>query len=311
MPSRSTFLLVLIVHAVIIGAWFATAGGMFSDETAQTPPSDPWQAHWVDLDDSVPAQVAQLNARQPVLALKGKSKPVAAPTVVKPAADLPPAPPVPVDPPAVVVNDPPSTPRVAKALPADSSSKSKSNEKSGDSPSSKTASAKAPTPVVKERTPAKTETSKPATTARAAEEKKASTTKPEATKTPPARLPKHAETATRNERDPEPRPDRSPPRSDDSRDFSAYRSAIRASFHENWEQPRGLFVSPDQPVVTQVRATIARDGTVLKRRITDPSGMAEMDDSVEAAIKSVRRIAPLPKEMSGDTYEVDITFRLR
>jgi TonB family protein len=62
----------------------------------------------------------------------------------------------------------------------------------------------------------------------------------------------------------------------------------------------------DETVLVSV--TVARDGTVISSRIITPSGNATVDRSVQAALDSVRSIAPFPDGMNEEQHTFQINF---
>ena len=80
-------------------------------------------------------------------------------------------------------------------------------------------------------------------------------------------------------------------------------------FHARWEQPTSI-VRSDQDFLTTLKLRINKDGTVTGREIVNSSGNAVMDESVLGAAKKVTAVDPLPAGLGGETFEVNIVFKL-
>lgn len=81
-------------------------------------------------------------------------------------------------------------------------------------------------------------------------------------------------------------------------------AAIKSRYLDAWTVPEGV---PDLKV--DVTITLARDGTVVSARITDRSGNAALDNSVQDALDRVKYIAPLPEGEKQDTREFSFGFK--
>ena len=92
-------------------------------------------------------------------------------------------------------------------------------------------------------------------------------------------------------------------------DFGAYDLLITKEFHRAWEQPLGID-TPFRQNTAKLSVRIGRDGTVERFSLARLTGVPELDSSVLAAARSVRRIAPLPDDFHGEAYEVMINFQL-
>lgn len=93
-------------------------------------------------------------------------------------------------------------------------------------------------------------------------------------------------------------------------DFGWYHEMIHDSLYSQWDQPTSLFGEGHKfSCVLQIK--IAQDGTVADASITKSSGNPVMDESVLAAAKRTKKIAPLPAGLTkGDTYTINIAFEL-
>lgn len=88
--------------------------------------------------------------------------------------------------------------------------------------------------------------------------------------------------------------------------ISRYYALIDQTFRRAWEQPSAVLPG----TIVQARIRIQRDGTVTQRELIRRSGNPTMDDSVQRALQSVSRIAPLPSEISGPHHDFTIEFEL-
>jgi TonB family protein len=69
--------------------------------------------------------------------------------------------------------------------------------------------------------------------------------------------------------------------------------------------------SSDRKFVTTLEIKIDKDGTISSVAIVKSSGNVVMDDSVLAAAKRVKKIAPLPADLSASPpYAIRINFEL-
>ena len=92
-------------------------------------------------------------------------------------------------------------------------------------------------------------------------------------------------------------------------EFAWYYEMLDDRFTSRWEQPLSI-VRSTQAFVTTLKIRIAKDGTIQLREIANSSGNPLMDESVLAAAKKVESVEPLPAGLGGDTYEVNIQFKL-
>lgn len=78
--------------------------------------------------------------------------------------------------------------------------------------------------------------------------------------------------------------------------------------YDVWQQPSGLSASAG--LVTTVSIRVARDGSILSRKLVKGSGHSIMDDSVMAAANAVSRLKPLPATFSGKHKDITVYFEL-
>jgi TonB family protein len=85
--------------------------------------------------------------------------------------------------------------------------------------------------------------------------------------------------------------------------YGNFLSAVKKAYDDAWSPPNGV---PETTV--SVRITIARDGTILSAHITDASGNAALDGSVQKALDRVKAVPPLPDSETRDSRTVTIGF---
>ena len=90
--------------------------------------------------------------------------------------------------------------------------------------------------------------------------------------------------------------------------FAWYYALVRQTMYEAWNQPSGLSASAG--LTADVTIRVLQNGTVTKREMTRPSGNKLMDDSVMAAVESVRSLRPLPPGFGGEYKDITIQFEL-
>jgi len=90
--------------------------------------------------------------------------------------------------------------------------------------------------------------------------------------------------------------------------FGWYFAQVKQAMYEAWIQPSGVSAAAGH--VVQVLIRVERDGTVSHRQIVKPSGNPLMDDSVQRAIESVRKLRPLPDQYRGLYRDITIEFEL-
>jgi TonB family protein len=88
-----------------------------------------------------------------------------------------------------------------------------------------------------------------------------------------------------------------------------YHQMIHDRFYSRWEQPTSI-VRSNQDFIAVLKIRIRKDGTIILREISTPSGNPIMDESVINAAQKIAQIAPLPNGLPGETYDVKIQFKL-
>jgi len=90
--------------------------------------------------------------------------------------------------------------------------------------------------------------------------------------------------------------------------YALYLNQIRAAMYEAWQQPSSLIGK--KGLVTTAEIRIQRDGQITSKKITTPSGNAQVDESVLRALEAVSRL-PEPPAGFDDLYKnISIDFDL-
>lgn len=92
-------------------------------------------------------------------------------------------------------------------------------------------------------------------------------------------------------------------------ELASYHSHVKNTYVSQWRQPavkNGLF----QKLRVKTEIVIASDGRVISARIIQQSGNSELDQSVFAALQSVRYLQPLPSTLRQPSYTVVLNFDL-
>jgi TonB family protein len=92
-------------------------------------------------------------------------------------------------------------------------------------------------------------------------------------------------------------------------EFSWYYEMLDDRFTNRWQQPLSI-VRSTQDFVTTLKIRINKDGTIASREIANSSGNPVMDESVLEAARTVVAVDPLPAGLGGDSFEVNINFKL-
>jgi TonB family protein len=90
--------------------------------------------------------------------------------------------------------------------------------------------------------------------------------------------------------------------------YANFLQAVKSIYADAWDVPAG--VADSSPIAT-VSVTIARDGTVVSSRITDPSGNTLVDQSVQATLDRVKVAVPLPEDSHEMQRTVTIKFNVK
>ncbi len=95
-----------------------------------------------------------------------------------------------------------------------------------------------------------------------------------------------------------------------SRNTEAFFSALSAVLYRLWRQPDRTSVGSGRPTV-HASVTVDASGRLLAVRLTGPSGIPAMDESVRAALARINRL-PAPRDFGvpGARLTVEIAFEL-
>lgn len=88
--------------------------------------------------------------------------------------------------------------------------------------------------------------------------------------------------------------------------MAMYYRLIYETLYRAWEQPSSVLPGTR----AEARIRVQRDGTIIRRELTRRSGNSAMDESVQRALQSVSRLAPLPREFSGAHHDFTVEFEL-
>ncbi|MSU34224.1 MAG: TonB family protein [Pedosphaera sp.] len=91
--------------------------------------------------------------------------------------------------------------------------------------------------------------------------------------------------------------------------YAGYASALGQLYKSAWSRFKPATTSRDI-VLVRVEVTIARDGTILSARVVTPSGVVDVDRSVERTLREVTRAPEFPKTNRDAQRIFPITFQL-
>lgn len=89
--------------------------------------------------------------------------------------------------------------------------------------------------------------------------------------------------------------------------YAPYISYLGLFYRERWKSPRS---SSRAQAYVGASVEIAKDGTVVDYKITAPSGIREVDDSVREVLKRYSKLRPLPDTTTDPKRLFTIQFRL-
>lgn len=87
-------------------------------------------------------------------------------------------------------------------------------------------------------------------------------------------------------------------------DLGLYYAIVQQAMYSAWQQPSSVA----KGLSAEVALRVARNGTVLQRRLSRGSGNSMMDVSVMKAVESVTRLKPLPPEIGGPHLDLTVEF---
>lgn len=85
--------------------------------------------------------------------------------------------------------------------------------------------------------------------------------------------------------------------------YGNFKSAIQKIYQDAWSVPDG---APELTV--SVTITVAKDGTIISARITNGSGNAALDNSVQKTLDRVKHVPPLPDSETEESRTLTIGF---
>jgi TonB family protein len=89
--------------------------------------------------------------------------------------------------------------------------------------------------------------------------------------------------------------------------YASYGLYLKKLYEGAWIPP--MAGRGDEPIV-EVEIVIAKDGTVLSSRVIKPSGRRELDNSINNALKRVRKARPLPEGTKDEKRLFKLEFNL-
>jgi TonB family protein len=95
---------------------------------------------------------------------------------------------------------------------------------------------------------------------------------------------------------------------DSSAAYADYGSIVKSKYDAAWTPPDN---AADDEANVKVSVTIGSDGTVISAHITNKSGDASVDDSVQRALDRVTFIAPFPEGSTDKQRTYIINFNLK
>lgn len=90
-----------------------------------------------------------------------------------------------------------------------------------------------------------------------------------------------------------------------SKDFSSYMRSLQRSIKPNWEPPT------NKENKTIVLLKIAKDGSLLARKIHTSSGVTNADNAAIKAVDLSAPFEPLPADFEGQNVDILFTFDYR
>ncbi|CAN5586989.1 hypothetical protein BH18VER1_BH18VER1_03620 [soil metagenome] len=88
-----------------------------------------------------------------------------------------------------------------------------------------------------------------------------------------------------------------------------YSNRLHNRFYEGWTQPKSVSVSTGK-ISVPVEVRIDKKGRVVGFTVERPSGNRAIDDSIEAAVRGVKKVAAPPFVASDGTFHLRVFFEL-
>ncbi|MCB1068703.1 MAG: TonB C-terminal domain-containing protein, partial [Kiritimatiellae bacterium] len=85
--------------------------------------------------------------------------------------------------------------------------------------------------------------------------------------------------------------------------LGSYLAVVQNALYAAWQKPGGV---AGRRVTVQIR--IARDGSMIQRKLVGSSGDATLDESVMTALQSVRKFSAIPASYTDPFLDVTIHF---
>jgi TonB family protein len=89
--------------------------------------------------------------------------------------------------------------------------------------------------------------------------------------------------------------------------FAGYETVIFNAYYHAWITPDNI---ADKLAAAKVEIVVARDGSIISAEVTNPSGDAALDRSVEKALRAVTKLPPFPAGATDEQRHFLIRFNL-
>jgi TonB family protein len=86
-----------------------------------------------------------------------------------------------------------------------------------------------------------------------------------------------------------------------------YGQIVSSVYHAAWVLPDHA----NSEAIPKVHVVIGRDGSVISARITEPSGDAAVDESVQRVLDRVRFVQAFPEGMNEESHSYNINFDVK
>jgi periplasmic protein TonB len=90
--------------------------------------------------------------------------------------------------------------------------------------------------------------------------------------------------------------------------YANYSQIVKSIYTQAWIAPDGV---SDDEATAKVTIVVARDGSIISARVTDPSGDAAVDRSVREALRRVDSLPAFPEGATDDQRTFIINFNLK
>ena len=89
--------------------------------------------------------------------------------------------------------------------------------------------------------------------------------------------------------------------------FVTYVESVVKAYDDAWIPSSGV----NSAITVEVSVTVLRSGDVLTARITGPSGVPALDQSVETALPQIRKLPPFPEGVTDERMSFTLRFNLK